>query len=67
MNTYYVKDMRKKVDASITNRLKHGKLVWRTIRILTDFRTADDWLMNYVSTSHYDMRDFTISTRPEKA
>ena len=29
MNTYYVKDMRKKVDASITNRLKHSKFVTR--------------------------------------
>ena len=29
MNTYYVKDMRKKVDASIINRLKHGKVVTR--------------------------------------
>lgn len=29
MNTYYVKDMRKKVEASITNRMKHGKVVTR--------------------------------------
>ena len=29
MNTYYVKDLRKKVEASITNRLKHGKVVSR--------------------------------------
>ena len=47
--------------------LKPGKLTWKTIRIFQDFRTADDWLMNYVRENHYDIRDFTISTKPDRA
>ena len=43
--------------------LEPDKLVRRTIWTFSDFRTADDWLMNYVRTNHYDMRDFTISTK----
>ena len=45
--------------------LEPGKPVWQTIRTFTDFRTADDWLMDYVRRNHYDMRDFLISTKPD--
>jgi hypothetical protein len=57
----------KKNYAKALTALEPGKLVWRTIRTFTDFRTADDWLMDYVRTNHYDMRDFTISTNPDRA
>ena len=54
-----------RIYAKALTALEPGKLVWRTIRTFTDFRTADDWLMNYVSTNHYDMRDFLISRKPD--
>ena len=57
----------KKIYAKALTALEPGKLVWRTIRTFTDFRTADDWLMDYVRTNHYDMRDFTISIKPDRA
>ena len=43
-----------------------GKLVWKTIKTFDDFHKADEWLMNYVSKNHYDMRDFLISSKPDK-
>ena len=43
-----------------------GKKAWKTIRTFTDFRTADDWLMDYVRRNHYDMRDFLISRKPDQ-
>ena len=56
----------KKIYAKTLIALEPCKLVWRMIRTFSDFRTADDWLMNYMSSNHYDMRDFTISTKPDK-
>ena len=57
----------KKFYAKALTAVEPGNLVRSTIRTFTDFRAADDWLMNYVSTNHYDMRDFTISTKPDRA
>lgn len=55
-NTYYAKAL---------TAIKHGMLAWRTIRTFTDFHKADEWLMNYVTVNHYDMRDFMISRKPD--
>ncbi len=55
-----------KIYAKVLTALEPGKLVWRTIQTFTDFRTADDWLMNNVRTNHYDMRDFLISQKPDQ-
>ena len=55
-----------KIYAKALTALEPRKLVWRTIRTFTDFRTADDWLMDYVRTNHYDMRDFTIIIKPDR-
>ena len=57
---------KQQIYAKALTALEPGKLVWKTIRTFTDFRTADDWLMNYVSSNHYDMRDFLISTKADQ-
>ena len=46
--------------------LEPGRLVFRTIRIFNNPGKADEWLMNYVRMNHRDMRDYTISTKPDK-
>ena len=58
--------MKKAYYAKALTALEPGKLVWRTIRTFTDFHKADEWLMNYVRVNHYDMRDFLISSTPDK-
>ena len=57
----------KQVFVKALTAMKPGKLTWKTIRIFQDFRTAEDWLMNYVRENHYDIRDFTISAKPDRA
>lgn len=42
---------------------KPGKLTWKTIKTFKDFHQADEWLMEYVRANHYDIRDFTISSK----
>ena len=52
--TYYVKAL---------TVIKPGQLEFRTIKTFTDFHKADEWLCRLVTENHYDMRDFTISTK----
>ena len=52
--SYYVKAM---------TAIKPGKLEFRTVKTFSDFHKADEWLCNLVTKNHYDMRDFTISTK----
>ena len=52
--TYYVKAL---------TAIKPGMLKFKTIKTFEDFHKADEWLCRMVRENHYDMRDFTISTK----